>query len=129
VTRLEIAQAYLIDAGNNEVTLQDLERASCLSRFHLIRSFTCVYGAPPLEHCHTDLRYLNQVLGWQGDWPSQWQAVVKAGPGQADQAIVRWSGASLALTSAIDKLRMGISRHETAPRIVALRVHQQVQIL
>jgi uncharacterized protein (DUF885 family) len=86
-------------------------------------------AASALEHCQTDLRYLNQVLGWQGEWPSQWQAVVKAGSGQADQAIVRWSEASLALTSATDKLRMGISRHDTAPRIVALRVHQQVQDL
>jgi AraC family transcriptional regulator len=55
VSRLEIARAYLMDAGNSQVTLQDLERASCLSRFHLVRSFACVYGAPPLRF-HQNLK-------------------------------------------------------------------------
>ena len=80
----------------------------------------------PLEHCNTDLRYLNQVLGWQGEWPSQWQAVVAGGPEQAEMPLKHWSSASQAITSTIDKLRQGIKMKETAPRAVVLRVQQQV---
>ena len=55
LTRLEIARTFIADAGNNQISLSDIERASCLSRFHLIRLFTNVYGVPPLRF-HQNLK-------------------------------------------------------------------------
>jgi AraC-like DNA-binding protein len=49
VSRIELARSYLLEAGNNTVTLSELERASCLSRYHLVRAFTLVHGIPPLR--------------------------------------------------------------------------------
>ncbi|WP_086930259.1 DUF885 domain-containing protein [Agarilytica rhodophyticola] len=84
------------------------------------------YAAKPLENCNSDLRYLNQVLGWQGGWPSQWQAVVAGGPDNAQEQIKHWHSASQAIISLVDQLRLGIEMKQTAPRAVVLRVQQQV---
>lgn len=83
----------------------------------------------PLEHCDTDLRYLNQVLGWQVEWPSQWQAIVAGGPENIEEQITYWSSASRTITSTIMTLRQGINNEETAPSAVVIRVHQQVKDL
>jgi len=91
------------------------------------------FAALALHDCQTDLRYLNQVFGWQVAWPSQWASIVSAGAvgaGASDStALTRWSEAPAAIDSAIEILRRGINQHETAPRPVVLRVYQQVSDL
>ncbi|WP_179957650.1 DUF885 domain-containing protein [Exilibacterium tricleocarpae] len=87
------------------------------------------FAAPALAHCATDLRYLNQVGGWQATWPRQWQDVIAAGPETAAQAAATWSAVPAALAAAIDRLRLGLRTQQTAPRAVVLRVQQQVQAL
>ena len=55
IARLETAHAFLLEAADRLVSLDDLERAACLSRFHLSRSFTLAYGVPPLRF-HQNIR-------------------------------------------------------------------------
>jgi len=87
------------------------------------------FAALALHDCQTDLRYLNQVFGWQVAWPSQWAYVVSAGASDATTALTRWREAPAAIDSAIEILRRGIGHHETAPQPVVLRVYQQVSDL
>jgi len=87
-------------------------------------------AALALHDCQTDLRYLNQVFGWQVAWPSQWASIVSAGAANdTNTALTRWREAPAAIDSAIEILRRGIGHHETAPRPVVLRVYQQVSDL
>lgn len=83
--------------------------------------------ATPLADCDTDLRYLNQVGGWQLGWPREWQVIAQGGDMNA--ALQRFAGAPGALADAEATLRAGIDADETAPRAVVLRVHQQVRDL
>jgi uncharacterized protein (DUF885 family) len=87
------------------------------------------FAAQALENCKTDLRYLNQVIGWQVKWPRQWQGTIKSGSDKASEAITTWSQTPAALEQTIDVLRLGIASKQTVPRAVALRVHQQVRDL
>jgi len=87
------------------------------------------YAGLPLEHCSTDLKHLNQVLGWQTSWPSQWQAIILAGPEELKESLKNWDSAPKAINSSIEKLRLGIRMNETAPRPVVLHVLQQVSDL
>ncbi len=87
------------------------------------------FAAQALKNCKTDLRFLNQVIGWQVKWPRQWQSTIVAGPDTASEAITTWSQVPVALTLAIETLRLGITSEETAPRAVVIRVHQQVRDL
>jgi len=87
------------------------------------------FAAQALKNCKTDLRYLNQVIGWQVKWPRQWQSIIAAGPETVDEAITTWSKVPAALTIATDTLRLGITSEETAPRAVVIRVQQQVRDL
>ncbi len=81
-----------------------------------------------ISACKTDLRYLNQVTGWQVGWPRQWAGVAAAESG-FDQAAAHWSGAPKALGRLQNNLQRGIKNHETAPRAVVLRITQQVSDL
>ena len=87
------------------------------------------FAAPALAKCNTDLRYLNQVVGWQVAWPRRWQGVVAHGASAAATGIQEWIGAPKAIAASIDQLRLGIARNQTAPRAVVVRVHQQVRDL
>lgn len=87
------------------------------------------FAAQALENCKTDLRYLNQVIGWQVKWPRQWLSTVAAEPDTVSDAITTWSQAPAALTLAMETLRLGITSKETAPRAVVIRVRQQVHDL
>ncbi|WDD97532.1 DUF885 domain-containing protein [Thalassomonas actiniarum] len=87
------------------------------------------YAAQALNNCKTDLRYLNQVIGWQVKWPRQWQGIIANGPDTAGEAIKTWSQAPAAFKVAIETLGAGISSKETAPRAVVIRVQQQVRDL
>jgi len=86
-------------------------------------------AAQSFKSCQTDLRYLNQVVGWQVKWPRQWKSTVSAGPTSVSDAISNWSQTPAALKLAIDKLRLGMSSNETAPHAIILRVQQQVKDL
>lgn len=81
-----------------------------------------------IAECKTDLRYLNQVTGWQATWPRQWAGVAASGNNFEDAA-EQWSVAPQALDGLINTLRDGIAMGETAPRPVVLRVMQQVRDL
>jgi len=87
------------------------------------------FAGQALKNCKTDLRYLNQVIGWQVKWPRQWQRIIAAGPETVDEATTKWSQVPAALKLAIETLRSGISSEETAPRAVVIRVQQQVRDL
>ena len=87
------------------------------------------FAAQALKSCKTDLRYLNQVIGWQVKWPRQWQNTITDGPDSANKSITTWSQIPAALTFAIETLRLGIASNETAPRPVVIRVQQQVRDL
>ncbi|KGJ94627.1 DUF885 domain-containing protein [Colwellia psychrerythraea] len=86
-------------------------------------------AAKPLQACKTDLRYLNQVLGWQVKWPRQWQGTIASSPDSINEALVRWSQVPAAINETIDTLRTNIPTKQTAPRAVVIRVHQQVRDL
>jgi len=86
-------------------------------------------AAQALKNCKTDLRYLNQVVGWQVKWPRQWQNLIKSGHEAANNAITSWSQSPKALATAVDKLRLGMQSDETVPHIIALRVKQQINDL
>lgn len=81
-----------------------------------------------VAECRTDLRYLNQVTGWQVTWPRQWASVAAPG-GDFEDAAARWSVAPQVLDGLLNTLRDGIIKEETAPRAVVLRVVQQVRDL
>lgn len=86
-------------------------------------------AAQSLKNCKTDLRYLNQVVGWQVKWPRQWQNTISAGADTASEAILTWSQTPSALTLAMETLRLGITSEETAPYAIVIRVKQQVHDL
>lgn len=83
----------------------------------------------PIENCKTDLRYLNQVLGWQSRWPLQWQNVVSSGPENAQNSITYWSKAPDEIYHAIKRLKEGLAQNETSPVAVVKRIQQQVNDL
>jgi uncharacterized protein (DUF885 family) len=85
------------------------------------------FAAPALAGCNTDLRYLNQVSGWQESWPSQW---IRAVDNDAEEgAVQQWSQAPKALMQLKINLQAGIKNEETAPRAVVLRIRQQLRDL
>jgi AraC-like DNA-binding protein len=53
--RLERARAYIHENGNRAVTLEEIAAVAALSRFHLVRSFSDLYGVSPLAY-HRELR-------------------------------------------------------------------------
>lgn len=86
------------------------------------------FAAAALSHCRTDLRYLNQVSGWQGVWAREWQAIAASREPSPD-ALARWRAAPAALSESTNALRAGIANKETAPEPVVSRVLQQVRDL
>ena len=50
LSRLEVARTFIAEAKDSHITLSNIERESCLSRFHLIRLFTQVYGTSPMRY-------------------------------------------------------------------------------
>lgn len=86
-------------------------------------------AAKSLEKCNTDLQRLNHVIGWQVEWPREWQASVANGPEHINDALKRWAGFELAINQAIDDLSRGLNSQRAAPRIVVAKVHQQVEDL
>jgi len=87
------------------------------------------FAVQALKGCQTDLRYLNQVIGWQVKWPRQWQNVVAEDEKGIHQAIATWSQAPESIRESIVLLRLGLESNEAAPYPVVVRVHQQLRDL
>ena len=87
------------------------------------------FAAPALENCNTDLRYLNQVVGWQARWPAQWKQVVRSGAQVSADSLSRWHGASQAILTTMGKLESSIGTLSMAPQPVVLRIQQQINEL
>lgn len=83
-------------------------------------------AAKALANCNSDLRYLNQVVGWQVQWPRQWKRIVQAGPTIKASHLQRWAQAGQAIDAAKEKLQTGIANRGAAPKVVVSRVSQQL---
>ena len=94
------------------------------------------FGATPIASCDTDLKYLNQVTGWQTAWPGEW-ARIAASPGDdaaRAAALARWREAAAVLSADEKALRSGLAKsassgHALAPAAVVRRVLQQTKDL
>lgn len=53
--RLRIARDFLLSNYPSRISLDQLARVACLSRFHLSREFKALYGSPPMSYL-SDLR-------------------------------------------------------------------------
>lgn len=49
VRRLRIAQAYIFDNYDEPITLDDIAKASCLSKYYLLRTYKAVYKTTPYQ--------------------------------------------------------------------------------
>ena len=87
------------------------------------------FGGAGLEGCPTDLRYFNQVFGWQSSWLRQWQAVGSASDDAVRSAIALWRTAPEALAANQQLLRRGPAVSTPAPRVVAERVLAEIDDL
>ena len=88
------------------------------------------FGAAGLARCGTDLRYLNQVFGWQASWQRDWESLATAPDRDLRGAIARWRTAPAALRS--DEAALAESARSgngTAPRVIVERVLGQVDQL
>ena len=70
------------------------------------------FATKSLSGCKSDLRYLNQVIGWQVKWPRQWQNVIASGPTAANDAMTNWSEVPTAIEQAIATLNSNITLNE-----------------
>jgi len=50
ISRLETARGFILDHQHQDITLDDIAEAACLSKFHLLRQFATIYGLPPLRY-------------------------------------------------------------------------------
>ncbi|HVQ08856.1 MAG TPA: DUF885 domain-containing protein [Allosphingosinicella sp.] len=88
------------------------------------------FGAAGLENCRTDLRYLNQLFGWQMSWQREWQTLANAPDDELRAAIMRWRTAPAALDRDVAALRAASERGPgAAPRVIAERVLAEVEDL
>ena len=86
------------------------------------------FGAMGLEGCRTDLRYLNQMFGWQVNWVPEWRALGQASDAELEEAIKGWSEAPAALRAAQAALDSSTPA-EAAPRVIVERVIPQLDDL
>lgn len=81
------------------------------------------FGAAGLTGCRTDLRYLNQLFGWQMSWQREWQTLANAPDETLRAAILRWRTAPAALQS--DEAALAEATRGgpgAAPRVIVERV-------
>lgn len=87
-------------------------------------------GGAGLEGCRTDLRYLNQLFGWQVSWQRNWAVLGTASDAELSAAIETWRTAPAALRAdeaALTQATRGSPG--AAPRVVVERVLTQVDAL
>jgi uncharacterized protein (DUF885 family) len=77
-------------------------------------------GAAGIEGCRTDLRYLNQLFGWQAGWQRQWAALQGASDDDIRAALATWRTAPAALRA--DEAGLVPGGAGAAPRVVVERV-------
>jgi uncharacterized protein (DUF885 family) len=88
------------------------------------------FGAAGLAGCRTDLRYLNQLFGWQMGWQRDWQALAGAPDAAVRDAVVLWRTAPAALRADEAALAQATRGGPgAAPRVVVERVLAQVDEL
>ena len=86
-------------------------------------------AAQPMKECGGDLALLNQVSGWQTQWPTLWNQIAAPGASARTSALADWAKADEALAADIATMRSSLVSGATAPRAVALRVAQQAEDL
>jgi len=84
-------------------------------------------GGAGIEGCRTDLRYLNQLFGWQASWQRRWAALGGASDDSIREAIATWRTAPAALRS--DEAALVPGGPGAAPRVIVERVLAQVDDL
>lgn len=85
------------------------------------------FVADALQGCDSDLRYLNQMYGWQVRWPGQWRGLTRAANDEVRAALAYWRDAGAALDA--DRAALARAGAGRAPATVAARVLAQVQDL
>jgi len=88
------------------------------------------FGAAGISGCDTDLRYLNQVFGWQASWQRDWEGLATASDRELRAAIAQWRTAPAALQR--DEAALANSAKSgtgTAPRVIVERVLGEVEQL
>lgn len=84
------------------------------------------FAANFIEGCQTDLLYLNQVTGWQVNWPTAWRALEGSTEDEYAEAVRYWSQAPGVLNEQIEVLRDGLKSGRGAPGPVVRRVLAQL---
>lgn len=84
-------------------------------------------GGAGIEGCRTDLRYLNQLFGWQASWQRRWAALRNASDDDIRAAIDSWRTAPAALGT--DEAGLVPGGPGAAPRVIVERVLVQVDEL
>lgn len=85
------------------------------------------FAARGLAGCPSDLRYLNQLTGWQIRWRQDWDDLAHASDDQILQAISLWEKAPEALRR--DQEALASRQNAPAPRVIVGRVLPQVEQL
>ena len=80
----------------------------------------------PIRDCNTDLRFLNQIVGWQVRWPRAWEQNAQA---PTAETLAYWSQAPAVLAEEVRALRSTKDRSRRAPVPVVLRVLDQLESL
>ena len=84
-------------------------------------------AALALEGCASDLKYLNQITGWQVRWPQELARLASAPKTRRAAALEDWRGAAAALSQ--DRAALRASQAGAAPAPVVLRVLAQMEAL
>lgn len=71
-----------------------------------------------LAACQTDLRWINQIGGWQVGWTTRLENQPVDSDERRTAALELWRTAPAALAEATDSLRAGIRAGHAAPRLV-----------
>lgn len=88
------------------------------------------FGAAGITDCGTDLRYLNQVFGWQVAWQREWESLAAAPDDQLRRQLAFWRTAPAALRTAEAALARTVAGGSgAAPRVIVERVLGQVDAL
>ena len=85
------------------------------------------FAARGLAGCNSDLRYLNQLSGWQVRWPQDWEELATASDDEIGRAIALWKHAPEALLRDREALQSG--NMARAPKAIVERVLPQVEAL
>jgi len=86
-------------------------------------------AAAPLAGCDTDLVRLNQLTGWQVQWPQELAALARRPAADRAAALPRWRAAAAGLDADMAALERHRRAGTTAPKAVVQRVLAQIDAL